>query len=828
MPQTRSIGTALLGLDADASGYRRAVTQVIGQTRRMQTGTTSLTKDVRSLGTASRFARERISAMGRSIGGSLGSLLNFRTAIATVAGGAGIGLLVKNSIAFGAELDRLSDRLDTSVGFIRELQFALGQVGGESDQAVDAIQELGQRVAEARVETGELFGAFEEIGRLDLLANITGAQSIEAQFEALRNAVSQIDDVNERLRIADGTFGEVGRTMLSLLPVYDDVTERADELGISLSEGQAAALAKVDTQLSTLGETFKVTFSRVVADNVGFITGVIELLTDAVVAAGKGVEALQSAVRTLTLPEGSREERTFGIQEEIRDTQIALREAIADRDRLQGQVNLNTIFGIVDPDLAAEYQEVKLEVEDYRKELERLQRALKNLESTYQSPVLIGRHPGVADSPASVAAQARAQENIRIAAARDFRRSEAGLGTLPTAPDANLNALESVIEREEKLREDAIDKRIEADEQAFLEEQRLLKDATLSREELNTLIVAGIEQRVQASQDAFLEEQRLLREATISTEEHYDRVFAAAERVAEAQSRSQENIRIANARDFRRGESAFGTSPTDPNVNLTALETTINKEEQLRERAIEKRIRDEERAFLEEQRLLAAATLSNEQFADLLTTNIETRQEKERRATEDHVREVSGYWQDYYRDQEQRLEELAERQEAFQDIFVDSFDSGFARAIEGAEKFGDAFVGIFRDIASELLRTQITRPFTEALVGGIGGFLGGFGGVPDLSGAFADGGFARAGGRYLVGERGPEIFAPNVSGTVIPNHAMGGGGQVVNINMVQNVYTDNNEILRIVGEATTHQINEALNRFVQVQSRPGELRRIPA
>ena len=37
------------------------------------------------------------------------------------------------------------------------------------------------------------------------------------------------------------------------------------------------------------------------------------------------------------------------------------------------------------------------------------------------------------------------------------------------------------------------------------------------------------------------------------------------------------------------------------------------------------------------------------------------------------------------------------------------------------------------------------------------------------------GGPVNAGGLYLVGERGPELFSPGRSGSIIPNHAMGGG-----------------------------------------------------
>ena len=38
---------------------------------------------------------------------------------------------------------------------------------------------------------------------------------------------------------------------------------------------------------------------------------------------------------------------------------------------------------------------------------------------------------------------------------------------------------------------------------------------------------------------------------------------------------------------------------------------------------------------------------------------------------------------------------------------------------------------------------------------------------------------AKGGKTYLVGEKGPELFTPGVSGMVTPNHALGGSTSVV-------------------------------------------------
>ena len=60
--------------------------------------------------------------------------------------------------------------------------------------------------------------------------------------------------------------------------------------------------------------------------------------------------------------------------------------------------------------------------------------------------------------------------------------------------------------------------------------------------------------------------------------------------------------------------------------------------------------------------------------------------------------------------------------------------------------------------------------------GGLGGFLGGI-----IGGLFrANGGPVKAGQPYIVGERQPELFVPNRSGTIIPS-VTSGGDSITNI-----------------------------------------------
>jgi hypothetical protein len=57
----------------------------------------------------------------------------------------------------------------------------------------------------------------------------------------------------------------------------------------------------------------------------------------------------------------------------------------------------------------------------------------------------------------------------------------------------------------------------------------------------------------------------------------------------------------------------------------------------------------------------------------------------------------------------------------------------------------------------------------------VGSLFSGSGSSPD---GRASGGPVTAGQTYLVGERGMELFRPRTSGSIVPNHALGGGGQI--------------------------------------------------
>ena len=135
-------------------------------------------------------------------------------------------------------------------------------------------------------------------------------------------------------------------------------------------------------------------------------------------------------------------------------------------------------------------------------------------------------------------------------------------------------------------------------------------------------------------------------------------------------------------------------------------------------------------------------------------------------------------------------------------------------AIEGTRSLGEAAKAIVNDLASSLLRLGVNTLLKRT---GIGLFAN----LPGL----ANGGSASAGRSYLVGERGPEIFTPKRSGTVIPNNMIGGGGGGDITNITVNVDANESSVEGDTGQsqALGRQLATAIQTELIKQKRPGGL-----
>lgn len=172
------------------------------------------------------------------------------------------------------------------------------------------------------------------------------------------------------------------------------------------------------------------------------------------------------------------------------------------------------------------------------------------------------------------------------------------------------------------------------------------------------------------------------------------------------------------------------------------------------------------------------------------------------------------------------LQEILDRNKDIEMSFQaigNSVANAFQGMVTGAQSFGDAMKGIIQTVIDELFRLFVV----QQIVGFVSKTLGSVTGVPTTGlPARALGGSVSANTPYLVGERGPELFMPSKSGTVIPtqNTPQGGAGGGMTINVDARGSTDPEAVKRQVQqgilEAAPSIVAAAEQRTISTLRRP--------
>ena len=165
--------------------------------------------------------------------------------------------------------------------------------------------------------------------------------------------------------------------------------------------------------------------------------------------------------------------------------------------------------------------------------------------------------------------------------------------------------------------------------------------------------------------------------------------------------------------------------------------------------------------------------------------------------------------------------ETAEKlKQAFESI-SQSIGNDIKEGIKGLIKGTSTLSDLLNNVADKFLDIALNQALFGDILGsrgkpggGILGFLTG--------GKLAEGGRAAGGKSFLVGEKGPELFVPRSTGTVIPNNKLGGGSTN---NVVVNVDASGSDVQG--DEAEAKELGTLISVAVQgellKQQRPGGL-----
>ena len=194
--------------------------------------------------------------------------------------------------------------------------------------------------------------------------------------------------------------------------------------------------------------------------------------------------------------------------------------------------------------------------------------------------------------------------------------------------------------------------------------------------------------------------------------------------------------------------------------------------------------------------------------------------------------------------QQLRVNQVTEQYGGIASAVGDSFSTSFKGIINGSMTAREALASFFQsvadaflDMAAQIIQKWIAMTILNSVLSLFPGKAPGSGfdmGSINKTGlttfnpgnsfpGLATGGPAMANTPYIVGEKGPELFMPGRSGTVIPNDALGGGGTT---NVVVNVDASGNSNVQ-GDQAQAKQLGVAVSAAVQAelvkQQRPGGL-----
>lgn len=192
------------------------------------------------------------------------------------------------------------------------------------------------------------------------------------------------------------------------------------------------------------------------------------------------------------------------------------------------------------------------------------------------------------------------------------------------------------------------------------------------------------------------------------------------------------------------------------------------------------------------------------------------------------------------------LQQLKEKSQdtfgAMQDIGVramGNLEDSIMGVIDGTKSAKEAFSDMAKSILDDIIRMQIKKNLTGPLSGLLDKALGtilfddsltvsdadasamlsAFEGAPALG--FAEGGVTSSRRPYMVGEKGPELFVPNMTGRVVPNSELDGGSSSIVVNQTLNIETGVSQTVRAEIKQLMPQISEATKAAVLDARRRG-------
>lgn len=674
-------------------------------------------------------------AFGNSISAVIGKLGPMGSA-AALAGGAFVALGMK-AINMADNLQDISDATGVSASSLNNLSTSLISAGGKAEDFANLATRLNKNVGEAASGNEGLQKTFKTLGVFVTDAN----GKIRNTGDVLRDAISRlagIEDPATRAKLAVELFGkEAAKLNFKELNAAND----------PFKDEQIAQLAKYRNAIDAI--------SKSASDSLLTVFGKLAIAIDE--AQNKAKKAEEEANKRGNV--GSRvtavgtsvvvmPERPMNATEKAAYDQ---QQKYAEQARLmapaRGSTRADTSqggFGALGPSMIASNKAI----------------ATAGIESE--------RYAALAGQDARTAAALKGANDrmaIDVRSANDIKNLQINLGQDIKKITAEVRANDKIEAGQQDAEIAAKTKELQG--KAALEIQKIkekaAKDVTDFQLKQNAKIFSEEEAQRQASAEAIAAQEKGFADAAKNA---YNQVEA----YKEVTGQLQEQILL---EDIIRGSTEIQAKMyqkvaeetrrrTDALKALEKIENLSHEERKRREQEI---VEDSKKAIQTIYDRTAVETERQTSFAD--------------------------GWDQAFKKYAEDAQNVSRQASDYFNIFARGFENVFVNMTKGFPGVKAAFKDLINNMITEFLKLQAQKAFLSLFGGGGvlssffggGGFLNGNGGM-ELAGSlgFANGGNPPVGKFSVVGERGPELFLPRTAGTIIPNHMLGGGGNITTVN----------------------------------------------
>jgi hypothetical protein len=349
-----------------------------------------LQADLRKAEAATKTTSSKMTANFKSVSASLKRVKGNAVAAAAVITGLATGAmanLARQAIRTANDLGDIAQKLGISASALQEFQYAANQNGVAINALNMGLQRFGRRAAEAANGTGEAKDALKTLG-VQLRDSNGNLRSTEALFSDALRAIAKVPNELERNALAFKLFDSEGVAIVNMAGNFEELRDRARELGIVIDDDVIARSDKLQDRLDELATITSTRLSPALTDLGGnalvtLYEGMAELAgyADRVYLAFKGLESL-----TLT----QAERQMTNLNDELKDI-------VQYREKLSG------LFGEQVAALVTDHQ-----IADVQQRIGALSQRLADLQSRADVPSPTSGKPTTFDMKTD--AQLRAEE----------------------------------------------------------------------------------------------------------------------------------------------------------------------------------------------------------------------------------------------------------------------------------------------------------------------------------------------------------------------------------------------------------------------------------